>query len=130
MLIGVFKQFSICVRFIGPGLKIAGEFPERSNTVDSSPKEQGPPSKMGGDWRPKLLNTCSAVVGLTLFDLFALGAARGAFTNERTSLNLEWDGERTATVSKSAQTLDGTHSLFFKITVIGPGQNSSNIEHA
>ena len=60
-----------------PGLSIVGLAPETSNTVDSNPTRQSPPSKMISNSFWNSFITSSALVGLILPDLFALGAAIG-----------------------------------------------------
>ena len=61
---------------------------------------------------------------------FALGAAMGAFTFFRTSLNDLWSGALTATVDNPAHVLKGIIGFLGSTIVRGPGQKASRILRA
>ena len=63
-----------------PGLRIIGLL-VKSITVDSSPNLHLPPSSINLTLFPNSSKTSKADVGLSLDEIFALGAARGTFNN-------------------------------------------------
>jgi hypothetical protein len=74
---------------------------------------------------PRPFKTCSAVVGETWFDGFALGAARGNPQARMTARMKGWLGQRMPTVSPPAVTTSGISCERGNTSVNGPGQNAA-----
>ena len=94
----------------------------KSTIVDSNPIPTCPPSMIISMASPRSSSTCSAIVGLGLPDVLALGAATKpppAFISSCAILSL---GNRTATLSRPPVVSRGTISAFGRIMVSGPGQ--------
>ncbi len=95
--------------------------------VDSTPTAHAPPSRISGILSPSPCATCSAVVGLTVPEMLALGAATGRPNAASIFRASGWTGKRTPTVSSPALTKCeiGLSDVFFITIVSGPGQNFS-----
>jgi hypothetical protein len=65
-------------------------------------------------------------VGLTLEEVFALGAQMGSSAAFINSSAILWAGMRTPTVLSPAVTNGEIAGFFFNIKVRGPGENSLN----
>src|ERR1700678_390189 len=74
---------------------------------------------------PRLLRTCSALVGESRFDRLALGAASGNSHARITAWINGWLGQRTPTVGPPAVTMGGILSEHGNTMVSGPGQNAA-----
>lgn len=72
------NTFSNVSRETTPGRNMTGTSPVISKTVDSTPTSQSPPAIITSALPIKSSITCSALVGLNLPEIFALGAAIGA----------------------------------------------------
>ena len=107
-----------------PGRRMVG-FPTSESTVDSTPKRHGPPSMMRSIFPSMSCRTCSAIVGLGLPEVLALGAATGTPASRISASAVLLSGIRTATVSSPAVTSSGTAEDRLKMSVSGPGQNAS-----
>src|SRR5699024_2324559 len=88
---------------IPPGRSGSGRSPSRDTTVDSTPTGQGPPSRIISIRPPSSSITWSALVGLTLPDRLALGAATGLPTAARRSRAERSAGTRTARLDMPAE---------------------------
>ena len=119
-----FKIFLIELLSIIPGLKIWGKL-VKSITVDSIPILDLPPSITNFTFFLNSSTTSKASTGLTLEDLFALGIAKGKLIFFKIVLITLCFGNLIATVFNFADAsgLILELILFFKIKVIGPGQN-------
>ena len=108
-----------------PGLKIEG-LPVRSIIVDSTPILHLPPSRTNLILFLNSSTTSFAQVGLSLYAILALGAARGTFNILSKFLATLCLGILTAIVFPPTvailETLD--FFFFFSIKVIGPGQKA------
>ncbi len=94
----------------------------RSRTVDSMPTGLRPASRIKSTLPSRSFSTCSAIVGDTRFERFALGAAIG---RPSASINLyarKQSGIRTPTVSPPAVTISGIRSVRGSTIVSGPHQ--------
>ena len=93
--------------------------------MDSIPILHDPPSIIKFNFLPNSSTTSRALTGLILFDIFALGIAKGKSIPFSIFLIVLSFGNRTAIVLSLAvaelETLEPI--LFFKIKVIGPGHN-------
>ena len=76
---------SSCSFVMWPGRSIMGILPEKSNTVDSKPTLQSPPSKIEEILEPNSSCTCLDRVGLILPEILALGAATGMLARSNNS---------------------------------------------
>ena len=118
------RTFSISRRVTAPGLSRRGRAGFLMSTiVDSRPIRDGPPSRIERIRPPSPWRTCSAVVGLTYPNGLALGAARGVPAARMSRRKRGWDGMRTATLSRPADTMPGTAGFLGSTRVSGPGQN-------
>src|ERR1019366_7501019 len=73
---------------------------------------------------PRDFRTCSAFVGETRLDRFALGAARGKPHSLITAWMNGWLGQRTPTVGPPAVMMPGISAARGSTSVKGPGQNA------
>ena len=107
-----------------PNLKICGFF-RRSIIVDSSPIDDFPPSNINLIFFPKSSLTSDEHTALTLFEILALGAAKGNFNSFNKYLVAGCFGNLTAKLFFLQVTNLEIFEFFFKsrIKVIGPGQN-------
>ena len=94
-------------------------------TVDSIPTFDFPPSIIILNFFLNSSNTSSAFTGLSFEERFALGMARGKFENLSIDFMTLWFGNLIATVFNLAKANDDIFDFlfFFKMNVIGPGQN-------
>ena len=100
--------------------------PVKSTIVDSKPILHGPPFNINLIFFPNSSTTSSALVGLSLEEIFALGAAKGTFKIFNKFLATICFGNLTATVFFPAVAnleIFDFNSLF-NIKVIGPGQKA------
>ena len=107
---------------IYPGLKTTGTSSVKSTIVDSRPIPTCPPSMIISIASPRSSSTCSAIVGLGLPDVLALGAATKPPAALISSCAIRSLGKRTATLSSPPVVSFGTMSAFGRIIVSGPGQ--------
>ena len=89
------------------------------------PKSQSSPQIIPSILPYRSCITCSAVVGLGLPEIFALGAAIGQPDSLISVLATSLEGSLTPTVSSPPVVTSGTMSFRLTIIVIGPGQNAS-----
>ena len=87
------------------------------------PHRVGPPSSTTSTAPPSPATTCSARVGLSWPNRFALGAATGTPAAAISARADGSSGTRTAIVSRPEVTIGGMISGRSTIRVIGPGQN-------
>src|ERR1039458_4891770 len=107
-----------------PGRSSRGGEQEISNTVDSMPICDCPPSTISRILSPRDFRTCSAFVGETRLDRFALGAARGKPHSWITAWMNGLLGQRTPTVGPPAVMTPGISVALGSTSVKGPGQNA------
>ena len=93
---------SIASTVTPPGRNSMGAEPQRSSTVDSTPSGQGPLSSTAAMRPDKSSKTCCGVVGLTLPERFAEGAATGRPVARSSASAMSCAGTRTASVSSPA----------------------------
>ncbi|GBU24270.1 hypothetical protein R83H12_00898 [Fibrobacteria bacterium R8-3-H12] len=89
------------------------------------PISQTPPFTMPSILPPSCSKTCSALVGLRCWNLFALGAASANPASFIISLAICFFGILIATVESPPVVKLGTFSFFGSTIVKGPGQNFS-----
>src|SRR5829696_5967245 len=123
--IGTPASASSCSRGRPPGRRSAGESPDRSTIVDSSPTLLGPPSMIRSTRSPSAARTCAAVVGETDPNRLADGAAIPPPNARRSSRASGCAGTRRPTVSRPPVTASGTRGPRRRMIVSGPGQQAS-----
>ena len=108
-----------------PCLKIVG-LPVKSTIVDSNPILHWPPSSINLTWFPNSSTTSLAQVGLSLDEIFALGAARGTSNILSNFLATLCLGTLTAMVFHPALAILEIFDFgfLFNTKVIGPGQKA------
>src|SRR5262249_40699811 len=112
-----------CSSVTAPARRITGRDPVQSTTVDSNPTSVGSAFSMQPIRPSRSVLTACHVVGLGFPDRFADGAATGNPQARKNWSAIGFLGIRTPTVINPAVTIEGTRSLFGRITVSGPGKN-------
>ena len=112
-------------RVMAPGRRMTAASPVTSTIVDSTPKRHGPPSRISGMRPARSSSTASAVVGLGLPDVLALGAARGKPAARIRASAASFSGMRTPTVLRPPVMRSGTAARRRSTKVRGPGANAA-----
>ena len=107
---------------MNPGRNIRGISPQNEITVLSIPTEQSPPSRIMSTASPSPWRTCSAEVGESCVNRFALGAASGIPAARNRSSAKGCEGTRNPAPGRPAVTISGISAFFGTIKVNGPGQ--------
>ena len=98
--------------------------------VDSTPTEQGPPSRIASILPSISSSICWAVVGLGFPEVFPEGAAMGTSASRISRRAIGWLGQRIPTVSNPPVVRFGTLERRDSTMVSGPGQKRSASKYA
>ena len=110
----------ISSREIGPWRRMVGVVETQSTTVDGTPPEVFPPSRIKCTLPFSCLNTSSAVLAFSWPEIFAEVTASGPIARSRASAT-GWSGIRTPIVP-SGDNVSGKECCLGTTRVKGPGQ--------